>query len=283
MRRNSHYFVDKDMRAKQARIHTERMDKEYYSEICESIRYSICYTGVDDTGFTRRKIEPMTPSNGETTIELVDMGSIEAIFKYAKEAVNPGILNFASYTNPGGMFMKGSSAQEECLCHASYLYNVLSSSKLHDYYSWNFSHKNRGMYLDRAIYTPRVRFFDYTNQGKDGQFDTTTCNVVTCAAPNWSVALKYGNFSKDENSVMLTSRIDMVLRVMSNYYMDTIILGAFGCGVFAQDAIEVATIFKKLLDTKYKNVFKRVIFAVPNSGKSADNYAKFNWVFNREG
>ena len=39
------------------------------------------------------------------------------------------VLNFASATTPGGGVTRGSSAQEECLCRASNLYNQLTTYK----------------------------------------------------------------------------------------------------------------------------------------------------------
>ena len=61
--------------------------------------------------------------------------------------------------------------------------------------------------------------------------------------------------------------------------VDTLILGAFGCGVFGQDPIEVATIFKEYLG-KYPFVFDKVIFAIPN--KESTNYLAFNEILNGE-
>jgi uncharacterized protein (TIGR02452 family) len=58
--------------------------------------------------------------------------------------------------------------------------------------------------------------------------------------------------------------------------METLILGAFGCGVFGQDATNAASIFKQYLNSGQYN-FKKVIFAIP---KSKDhNYDKFLKVF----
>lgn len=104
------------------------------------------------------------------------------------------ILNFASYKNSGGMFINGSKAQEECLCHASYLYNVLSRF-VANFYDWNNRHKNKALYLNRALYSPDILF----------QFGEVLfkCDVITCAAPNKSAAQKYQNVSDEENSKAL--------------------------------------------------------------------------------
>ena len=58
--------------------------------------------------------------------------------------------------------------------------------------------------------------------------------------------------------------------------VDTLILGAYGCGVFGQDAIEVAKIFKTWLPL-YS--FKKVIFAIP---KGNGNFEKFIKVWKPE-
>lgn len=56
----------------------------------------------------------------------------------------------------------------------------------------------------------------------------------------------------------------------------TLILGAYGCGVFGQDAKEVAGIFKKFLTTMHTS-FDTVVFAVPDGMNG--NYREFARVF----
>ena len=53
----------------------------------------------------------------------------------------------------------------------------------------------------------------------------------------------------------------------------------FGCGVFAQDAGEVAGIFHRLLGDKYSGVFSKVVFAVPQFSERDENYAAFEKEF----
>ena len=199
---------------------------------------------------------------------LVDEGSTEAIFNHAEGRT--AVLNFASYRHPGGMFYEGSSAQEESLCHDSFLYNVLRQFPA--YYEWNEKNKNRALYMNRAIYSKDIMFFNGDTAKK--------CDVITCAAPN----LSWGIRNRDEqvlqdNKEVLKSRIDFVLSIAAQQEVDTLILGAFGCGVFKQPAQAVAKIFVTLLKTKYK-CFKKIVFAVPR-GINQSNYNAFKEALSR--
>ena len=161
------------------------------------------------------------------------------------------VLNFASYRHPGGGFLNGSMAQEEAICHASFLYNILR--EFTDYYEWNEAHYNMGLYMNRALYSPDVFFFG-DNENR------VTADVITCAAPNRSMLLKDGRFSEEENEAALRDRIRFIRDICDSESVDVLISGAFGCGVFAQKPEEVARLFKDCFsDTEVK----KVIFAVP--------------------
>ena len=166
------------------------------------------------------------------------------------------------------MFINGSKAQEECLCHESFLYNVLLQF-VQEFYDWNNKNKNKALYLNRGLYSPGIVFC------KDGE--NAICDVITCAAPNKSVARRYQHVQNEENTKVLKSRIKFVLDIAKENHVGTLILGAFGCGVFGQDAGEVAEIFKEYLETTHK-CFEKVVFAVPE-GKDK-NLESFKTVFN---
>lgn len=156
---------------------------------------------------------------------------------------------------PAECFIKGSRAQEECLCHESFLYNVLKENE--SYYEANRKNKNRALYHNRALYSPDVIF------EREGRL--CYCDVITCAAPNKRAAQKYCNVSDEENSRVLESRIDFILDIAKRHKVDILVLGAFGCGVFGQSGEEVAKIFHKLLLREEYGCFESVVFAVPAS------------------
>lgn len=242
------YWSRKDELAKKAVTHTKEMSKKYKSEIALSI---------ENTKFYDR--QPDLETSGDLPkIEVVDLDSVSAIHKYSSE--NMAVLNFASYKFPGGGFMRGSSAQEEALCQHSYLYNVISDFDK-TVYEWNRNNLNKGMYLNRGLYSPDVMFDDRTK-----------CSVITVPAPNKSVMLKYGNFTEEENAKALLHRVKLVVDIAEENNVKTLILGAFGCGVFKQDPFEVATLFKKALGG---SSFERVIFAIPRGA----NYNTFKGIF----
>ena len=90
----------------------------------------------------------------------------------------------------------------------------------------------------------------------------------------WSNALKYGSLPSNTLFSATEERIDYVMKIFSAGNYDTVVLGAFGCGVFRNDPLFVARAFKECL-SKYK--FKHVIFAVPDC--TSYNYKVFAKVF----
>lgn len=266
----SQYWIDKDCRSKLAKDHYKNMDAFYFEDIVNSINNSIIY---DDNSIKQAtQIRPIhfTPGLNEksyTSISVVDMDSVSAIFKYRKNRT--AVLNFASYKNPGGMFLKGSNAQEESLCHHSTLYNVLS--RIPNFYEWNRDNLNKALYKNRAIYSPDILFINGIQK--------VPCNVITCAAPNFRAASKYQLVSNDENINTLFDRIQFVLQIAYLNCIDTLILGAFGCGVFGQDPSIVADIFNHHLNTEFYNCFETIVFAIPDCNSM--NFKAFERKFSK--
>lgn len=251
------YYINKEARAKRAQEHTQEMYDKYMDEIYYSINNSTIY------GYNNKFPKIFNESMNNPTIVVCALDSVVAAKSY--KSGKTAILNFASYKNPGGNFYGGSSAQEESLCHESFLYNVLKSFEK-TYYEPNRNNLNKGLYTNKAIYSPDVFF------GED-KFD-----VITCAAPNIGVGRKYQNVSDAQNSKILDSRIKFILDIAAENKVDTLILGAFGCGVFKQNPIEVAGKFKYYIN-QYD--FKNVIFAVPYS-ENNNNLKCFQKEFNND-
>lgn len=137
------YFSKKNEKSSQAVIHTKEMLEKYAKEIDFSKRNTIIYTKEVKDLAKRTHIVPQNT--------VLEMDSVSAILKYGADS-NSGkiaVLNFASYKNPGGMFLEGSIAQEECLCHESFLYNVLK--EFPEYYEYNNQHKNNYILTDAFI------------------------------------------------------------------------------------------------------------------------------------
>ena len=250
------YWNKKEVRAEAAKQHTAEMDREYWAETNISADCTTIYR------------EDFFEAHGPV-IEVVDMDSVSAVFHYKPGAGQMAVLNFSSYKNPGGMFINGSSAQEESLCHESNLYNVLVKFQ-EPFYDENKKEKNKALYMNRALYSPNIMF----KRGDDKVF----CDVITCAAPNKSAAQQYCGVSDAENTKALKERVYAVLSVAAHQRVDTLILGGYGCGVFGQDPYEVANTFKAYLKY-FRFSFKKVVFAIPDHKNG--NLRAFQKVFGK--
>lgn len=218
--------------------HVIEMEDRYWHDIHMALGSGREYRGEFDV--TYRKL-------GIPAVKVYKSDVVEAVNKVDSEE-GVAVLNFASYNNPGGGFMRGCMAQEEALCWSGTLYNVLQ--KYEDtYYARNTAKKNRGLYTDTALFNQWVWV------GKK------RVSVITCAAPNKSLLYRYGSFSEEQNSAALKSRVKYVLDVAEDRNVDVLFLGAWGCGVFKQNPHEVAGLFKKYLETG-KYGFREVHFPI---------------------
>lgn len=250
--------------AQKAHEHTVLMNKLHKDEINHCVANSIIYDSHSDfSGIEAPKI-------GRSDLYVSPEDSVSAACRLNKEeGGKTAILNFASYKYPGGQFLSGSFAQEESLCHESILFNVLS--EFPDYYNWNNAHKNRSLYMNRALYSPDILFCP------EGE-DEFTCDVITCAAPNLNPYYKYGNCSLtlEENSEVLDSRIRFILKIAADNHVNNLVFGAWGCGVFMQDPYEVSRLFLKNIK-KYGYDIANYTFAIP--GAESKNHIAFISTF----
>lgn len=189
-------------------------------------------------------------------------------YKGTKTAVH----NFASASNPGGGVVKGSEAQEECLCRCSGLYfNLIVKSMWEGYYT---PHRNAhdSIHNDDIIYTPDVIVFksDSASPRLMPEKDWYQVDVITCAAPNLrpnptnSMNPADGRPVKVSDKELLAlheKRLRRILEVAVSEGVESIILGAFGCGAFMNSPEVVARAASNVL-TDYLKAFKNVEYAV---------------------
>lgn len=194
----------------------------------------------------------------ETKYEVTGETTLDAVRRLAAEGEEKILcLNFASARNPGGGFLGGAQAQEESIARSGGLYPTLLLCS--DYYEINRANRST-LYTDHMIYSPEVPIFKLENG--ENMDNVITCSVITSPAPN-AGAIKRNepqNLSKIES--VFRNRIDGVLAISESKNYETLVLGAWGCGVFQNDPREVALWFEDALKGKYKGQFKRIVFAV---------------------
>lgn len=102
-------------------------------------------------------------------------------------------------------------------------------------------------------------------------------DVITCAAP-----YLIGNVNIDQNSLkrVFLKRIQNILDAAILNQVDTIILGAFGCGAFKNPPDLVAQAFYEVIyDWDYKKYFKRIVFAIKSTNMKCRNIEIFSKYF----
>lgn len=201
-------------------------------------------------------INLIQPKYEQTDIEVRNESTLESASRLIKAGYRPVALNFASATHPGGGFLNGARAQEESLARSSGLYACLVSNEMYAFHK----RQHDPMYSDYAIYSPDIPVF----RADDGTLldEPFLCSFITCAAVNAKEVMRSDPFRYSEIREIMRGRILKVLAIGAKQGHDAIILGAWGCGAFGNDANEFAELFGQALRGNCRGLYKAVTFAV---------------------
>ena len=198
------------------------------------------------------------------------------------------VLNFASATNPGGGVAKGSKAQEEALCRCSTLFPVLNTQELQEkFYRFHQEHQDT-RYTDACIYTPGITVFktDTSIPERLSPEYWRQVDVISCAAPNLR-KVPYNKMNPGTGPAIPVSDRELleihktrgrkIFRVAVANGVDTLILGAFGCGAFKNSPSVVARAYRGILE-EFDGYISKVEFAVYCPPGDDTNYRAFTKV-----
>ncbi|MFG1777706.1 TIGR02452 family protein [Micromonospora sp. NPDC049048] len=206
---------------------------------------------------------------GAGDVEVTYESTLQAARRVGPDAA---CLVFASAKNPGGGFLGGAKAQEESIARSSALYPCLLA--VPDFYAFHRGQHDL-RYSDRVIYSPRVPVF---RDDKGTLLDLPyTASFLTAAAPNLGAIVRnQPEYTADVPGV-LRRRARRVLEVAAAHGHRTIVLGAWGCGVFRNDPATVAEAFADAL--RAVDRFDRVVFAIRDNLSGTPVYHAFTRRF----
>jgi uncharacterized protein (TIGR02452 family) len=226
---------------------------------------SVLYQPEDFDDVFRRRDDPLRGRGDDPAAEfqVVNETTLHAARRLVEEGPERVLaLNFASARNPGGGFLGGSQAQEESLARASGLYACLTAR-------WEMYEVNRRhpscLYTDRMIYSPDVPVF---RDDADALLDRPyRVSFLTAPAVNAGAVRRNEPEKIDRIEPVMDSRIEKVLSVSVVHGHKALVLGAWGCGVFANDPERVAALFARHLTGSglFRSAFRKVVFAVRDS------------------
>jgi len=216
----------------------------------------------------------------QTLMATVDAGSAEAAHALAPHS-SACLLNFANGFHCGGGFDHARGTQEEDIFRKTSCFlslwprrragdeaGVLKRATWIGDYDGRSGEPFYPLSECGAIYSPNV--VAVRNLQSDcallGRVPSHGFALVTAAAQN---VTREGPFRED----LLREKIRTVLWLAATHGHDTLVLGAFGAGAFANPVDVVARVFNDLLVSEFQHRFRLVLFAVPK--KFRRNFSAF--------
>ncbi|KAF7594176.1 hypothetical protein BBP40_010025 [Aspergillus hancockii] len=226
------------------------------------------------------------------TIKVINEDTLNAaiyLLKKHRSKSTPAIVNFANRHSPGGGWMNGAVAQEEAICYRSSLALSLTPSHYplgtgEALYTPDVIVLRRDMASGHTLLVPEIPVHRLPvvsaltvaalNQPKVRTFD------MRKDRPEMGLQCRDKHvFHHDKDRGITKAKMRLVLRIAAEHGHDQLVLGALGCGVFANPPEDVAHCWLEVLreDEFSGNWWREIVFAVYDPTNNG-NYEIFQQV-----
>jgi len=220
----------------------------------ETIQYVMKTENLKNSEFFRFNFNTL-PSvkklNTPTKIEVFDGDTLEATLKYQhKNNKRYCFLILANAYHPGGGWEHGAKAQEESVCRRSNIW--LAFDKI------NYPLDEFG-----GIYGKNVAIFRDTKNNNFKFLNKIHFSNCIFIAAYSNPPLKSKTELEKEYAIKTKKKIISMLTECLKRGDKNLVLGALGCGAFANPPDHIAKIFKEVLHSdNFKDRFEHVVFAI---------------------
>merc|ERR1712187_497051 len=194
-------------------------------------------------------------------------------------------LNFANGEKEGGGYKHGATAQEEDLCRRiPTLYTSLYNAARDGCYPFGpatCTSPDRPAKYSDVLYTGHLTV---ARAGEEDGYqllpkeEQRKVSLVAAAAPN----IKFKDEINDTNLIYRTIRSIFIAPKMAEPEVNTLILGAWGCGAFGGDPRVISELFgKALFQENLGQLYREVHIAIPKTSPHDVNYGTFLDYFKR--
>ena len=225
-----------------SRVDRARLAKDTINKTIPSLltSYPRASAGVASAQLLRDLSQTTSSQTSRPNVRVIDCDTLDAAQElhanYPSDRI--AVLSMASPLRPGGGVLTGATSQEESLCMRSTLFPSLRDEfyRLPD---------------DAVIFTSDVLVFRTQDLSPMSKSDRFFVDVISCAAPRFP-EVEDGKYVVEADRELIIKKIRLILRTAIMKGCKRIVLGALGCGAYANPAQEVAEIFKRVIYGKSK-------------------------------
>lgn len=226
--------------------------------------------------------DPKAPRFTATEFSVYPMNCVKLAYELARDKENKVyVLNLANSDHAGGAYLRHFGSQEEELFRCTDLPLILDHVS-HGVQPQNFYPIHRTTGPTGGVYSPSVPLF---RMGFEQDYrisdEGLKVSIGTFAAFN-RPKLDFTNTANPrlQGDVLRTTEEKLRTSIRAAYENgdDTLILGAFGCGAFANPPEHIAELTMSILEKEYKGCFKKIVFAVLKDENNHAHNPEGNYV-----